>query len=403
MAISQDQFRAIISGRRRDARARVARPLLRLASLGYGTAVRTRNALYDLNVLQVHRVDAAVFCVGNLTTGGTGKTPFVAWLVKYLQGKGLRVAILTRGYKSNVRATHASPLPDHADEPAELAAACPGAPIIVNPDRVAGAEEAITMCETANGRTGERANAGTSPIPRFAHSPIPASDQRSSSGDGPLVLVMDDGFQHRRLARNLDILTIDATEPFGYGRLLPAGLLREPLGGLRRAHAVVLTRCDQVAAEALGRIESTIRNINPSLVIARSSHAPSAVRRADGSESGPAELKNKATFAFCGIGNPDGFLRTLESCGCRIVGKRILDDHQAYSDALLADLHAQAKASGAELLLTTQKDWTKIRPLNLPSPPPALAYLVIELGLAGGAETLTALIDGTLAGRMASR
>ena len=359
----------IISGRRRDAGARLARALLRLASLGYGLAVRIRNALYDVGILKARRVDAIVLCVGNLTTGGTGKTPLVAWLARYLQGKGLRVAILTRGYRSKVRATHASPLPDHTDEPAELAAACPGTPIIVNPDRVAGATEAIR-------------------------------------DHGAQVLVMDDGFQHRRLARDIDIVTIDATEPFGYGRLLPAGLLREPLGALRRAHAVVLTRCDQVSPQTMDGIESTIRKINPNLTFARSAHTPSMVRLADGSQLAPGGLKGKKVFAFCGIGNPDGFIRTVESCGCRIVGKCILNDHQAYSDSLLADLHVQAKAGGAELLLTTQKDWTKIKPLigaGLKPAPTTLAYLVIELALTSGGESLTALIDRASAGRIATR
>jgi tetraacyldisaccharide 4'-kinase len=369
MAISQDQFRMIISGRRRDAGASVARALLRLASLGYGLAVRIRNAMYDAGILKAHRVDALVICVGNLTTGGTGKTPLVAWLTRHLQAKGLRVAILTRGYRSNVRATHASPLPDHADEPAELASACPGTPIIVNPDRVAGAAEAIGK-------------------------------------HGAQVLVMDDGFQHRRLTRDIDIITIDATEPFGYGRLLPAGLLREPLGGLRRAHAVVLTRCDQVSPQAMERIESTVRKVNPNLVFARSAHTPSAVRLADGSQLAPAGLKGKKVFAFCGIGNPDGFLRTVESCGCRIVGKHIFDDHQAYSDAILADLHSEAKSGGAGLLLTTQKDWTKIQPLieaGLKPAPTTLAYLAIELAMTSGGEKLTALLDRASAGRISTR
>jgi tetraacyldisaccharide 4'-kinase len=363
MAISQDQFRMIISGRRRDAGASVARALLRLASLGYGLATQIRNAMYDAGILRAHRVDAVVICVGNLTTGGTGKTPLVAWLTRHLQAKGLRVAILTRGYKSNVKNQTCS------DEPAELTAACPGTPIIVNPDRVAGAAEAIGK-------------------------------------HGAQVLVMDDGFQHRRLARDIDIVTIDASEPFGYGRLLPAGLLREPLDGLRRAHAVVLTRCDQASPQKMDEIESTIRKVNPNLIFARSAHTPSMVRLADGSQLAPAGLKGKKVFAFCGIGNPDGFIRTIESCGCRIVGKHIFDDHQAYTDAILADLHSEARSAGAESLLTTQKDWTKIRALigaGLKPAPTMLGYLTIELAMTSGGEKLTALLDRASAGRIATR
>jgi tetraacyldisaccharide 4'-kinase len=211
---------------------------------------------------------------------------------------------------------------------------------------------------------------------------------------------MDDGFQHRRLARDIDIVTIDASEPFGYGRLLPAGLLREPLGGLRRAHAVVLTRCDQVPPRAMDEIESIIRKVNPSLILARSAHTPSMVRLADGSQLAPAGLKDKKVFAFCGIGNPEGFLRTVESCGCRIVGKHIFDDHQAYSNSLVADLHTEAKSAGAELVLTTQKDWTKISQLSSIPSPPYLSHLSIELQFTSGGEALTALIDRTLADRI---
>jgi tetraacyldisaccharide 4'-kinase len=373
MAISQDQFRVIISGQRMDAMARILRSLLRLMSLGYGMVVRIRNILYDHRILTSHRVDAFVLSVGNLTTGGTGKTPLVAWLAKHLQRKVSRVAVLTRGYKADRQLSTINRQPPQigtvpiwkGDEPAELARACPGVPIIVNPDRVAGAMEAIHNHRTQ-------------------------------------VLVLDDGFQHRRLAHDLDIVTIDATEPFGYGRLLPAGLLREPLTSLHRAHAIVLTRCDQVAPPTLDEIEATVHRIHPSLPIARSIHAPAAVELADGSKLNPSQLKDKKVFAFCGLGNPEGFLRTVESCGCKIVGKRVFDDHQAYSDRILADLHGQAQSSGAELLLTTQKDWTKIKCLPLPNFPPALACLVVELAFISGSESLTVLIDRALAGRISA-
>ena len=392
--------------------------LLGAASLGYRLVVYIRNALYDHHILRTHRVNAIVLSVGNLTTGGTGKTPLVVWLCQTitqnskLKTQNCHVAILTRGYKATTQNSKLK-TQNYSDEPAELVNACPGVPIIVNPDRVAGAAEAIRRGEgflkTEDGRQRtEGRGKRTEPSSIVCH---PSSEIR------PLVLVMDDGFQHRRLARDLDIVTIDATEPFGYGRLLPAGLLREPLTSLRRAHAVVLTRCDQVAPSTLDEIEAAIHRVNPNLPIARSIHAPAAVRFVCSdavrrslecpyghttSEISPAQLRDKTVFAFCGLGNPCGFLRTVESCGCRLVGQRVFNDHQAYTGRILADLHAEAQSKGAELLLTTQKDWTKIKSLNLLSTPPALAYLVVELQFTTGGETLTALIDRTLADRMAA-
>lgn len=305
-----------------------------------------------------------MFCVGNLTTGGTGKTPLVAWLARLVGEEGFRVAILTRGYKARQETTVGGAQPVTAtDEPAELAAACPGVPVIVNPDRAAGAAKAIR-------------------------------------NHGAQVLVMDDGFQHRRLARDLDIVTIDATLPFGYDRLLPAGLLREPIGSLGRAHAAVLTRSDQVSDEDLGQIETRIRQIRPDLVIARSIHAPVGAHGRDGIDVPLEKLRGRKVFALCGLGNPGAFFTTVRACGCVLAGSQAYNDHHAYTDSDLAELCRKAHSEGADLLLTTQKDWTKIAPLNRPSDAPEMAYLAIELQFTSGQDSLNTLIERALGGRM---
>jgi len=336
-------------------RARAARGLLRALSLGYRLAVGLRNRLFDLGWLKAHRTEAVVLCVGNVTTGGTGKTPLVAWLVKRLSGQGLNVAILTRGYKTDKDGV--------ADEPAELASAVPGVPVIVNPDRVAGAGEAIR-------------------------------------NHGAQVLVMDDGFQHRRLARDLDIVAIDATEPFGYGHLLPAGLLREPLTALKRAGAVVITRSDQVPDEQICQIEERIHQVNPDLVFARAAHAVVAARCADGGEIDLDQLKGKKAYAFCGLGNPEAFFRTVQGCGCILAGSQAFNDHHAYTTACLAAIEETARADGAELILTTQKDWTKVTGLFPQTPGLQWAYLAVEMRFTTGDDALTTLIQRTLRGRM---
>ncbi len=362
MPLDQDQFRAIVSGRRRDVWARVARGALWIASLGYRLVVGVRNRLYDLGLLKSHRANVPVVCVGNLTTGGTGKTPLVAWLAKVVGEKGLHTAILTRGYKAETKETPHG-VTTNSDEPAELAQGCPGVPVIVNGDRVAGAAEAV----------------------------------RNHSVQ---VLLMDDGFQHRRLGRDLDIVTIDATVPFGYGRLLPAGLLREPIGSLKRAGAVVLTRSDQVSEEKLSQIESRIRQVRPDLVLARSVHAPVGARQSDGPDIPLEELKGKKVFAFCGLGNPTAFFATVQACGCVLAGSQAFNDHHAYADHDLVDLCDTARSQGAELLLTTQKDWTKIAPLPKPEDVVPMAYLAIALQFTSGRDALIALIERTLAGTM---
>ncbi len=364
--MDQQTYRKLISGQISPWLGIPSRILLTFLSWPYSLVTLFRNWLYAQGWLRVHRVGVPVVCVGNLTTGGTGKTPLVVWLARLMGQKGLRAAILTRGYKARrVCTAHHDTKVGNAhpttDEPAELAASCPGVPVIVNPDRVAGAAEAIR-------------------------------------NHGAQVLLMDDGFQHRRLGRDLDIVAVDATCPFGYGRLLPAGLLREPVSGLTRAHAVVLTRSDQVSEETLRQIETEIRQMNPDLVVARSIHAPVGVRRGDGVEITLEELKGKRVLAFCGLGNPAAFFATVQACGCVLAGSQTYDDHCAYAQHDLAGLCQAARSRGAELLLTTQKDWTKIAPLSRPDEAVPTAYLAVELRFTAGGDPLRALIERTLAG-----
>jgi tetraacyldisaccharide 4'-kinase len=353
--LDQETYRRLISGQVSPFVGIPVRLLLIFLSWPYRLIVQVRNALYDRGLLRIDRVDIPVLCVGNLTTGGTGKTPLVAWLARVLGEREKRVAILTRGYRSEKGVL--------SDEPAELASACPGAAVIVNPDRVAGANEAIGHHDAQ-------------------------------------VAVMDDGFQHRRLGRDLDIIAIDATLPFGHGRLLPAGLLREPATGLRRAQAAVITRSNQVSADRLEEIERQIRAINAELVVARAIHAPVGARGADGGEIGLEALRDKRVFAFCGLGNPGAFFRTIEACGCVLAGSRAFDDHQAYTGSCLAEVYDEARLQGAELVLTTSKDWNKIAPLIGPEPSLATAYLAVELQFTAGQAALTTLIERALGGRM---
>jgi len=352
--LNQQAYRRLISGQSRGIIAAVCRLSLAFLSVLYSIVVRLRNLLYSTGILKSYAVKAIVISVGNITTGGTGKTPLVIWLTKLITQKNVRCAILTRGYKTSTKKLR--------DEPAILTKNCPDAQVFVNPDRLEAARRAV-----------EKFNAQ--------------------------VLVMDDGFQHRRLRRDLDIVTIDATCPFGYGKILPAGLLREQPSALRRAQAAVITRVDQVEPARLRQIENELRSINPRLILARSIHSPVCARGLQGVQIPLSQLRDKRIFAFCGIGNPEAFFRTLEDLGLNLLDSKAFNDHQNYNQRCLNDIYEYARYLDAELILTTDKDWTKIAPASRAREIP-LMYLVVELKLVEGADRLIKLIEETVAGKI---
>jgi tetraacyldisaccharide 4'-kinase len=354
--LDQDAYRKLVSGESGGPGAVLLRFILGIAAHVYRIITGVRNFLFSKEWLKIHRADVPVISIGNITTGGTGKTPLVIRLCNFLQNSGSKCAILTRGYKADE---------NHGDEPAVLAESCPGVQVVVNPNRIAGAVEAIS---------------------RF----------------GAKVLIMDDGFQHRRLGRDLDIVAIDGTVPFGFGKLLPAGLLREPVDSLKRADAAVITRCDQVDEAELTQLEGKLRQVNPQMVIAKSVHAPVCAKSIDNKEINLEELEGKKIFAFCGIGNPDAFLSTVKGLGAELVGSKVFDDHYHYTNECLADIYEQAKSLNAELILTTQKDRVSFSSLATPnaSEDVNFAYLAIELRFICGEDKITQLIKNALAGRI---
>jgi len=368
--LNQDAFRRVISGQTSSFGATLTRFLLEISAKVYSTVIGLRNLLYSKGFLKIHTADVPVISVGNITTGGTGKTPLVIWICKFLQQKEFQCAVLTRGYKAHTQKQ--TPI---ANEPAILTNSCPQAKVIVNPDRTTAATEAIN---------------------KF----------------GAKVIIMDDGFQHRRLNRDLDIVTVDATLPFGYKKLLPAGLLREPIVSLKRADSVILTRCDQTSIDKLNQLEEKLQLINPSMIIARSIHAPICAKSTKAGQISLDELKKKRIFAFCGIGNPDAFFTTIKALGTSLISSRVYDDHHQYTENCLADICREGKKSKADLLLTTQKDWFS-SPLSAiddtSSEQPAtkygipFAYLAIELKFLSGEDKIRNLIEDALAGKIAKK
>jgi tetraacyldisaccharide 4'-kinase len=372
--MNQNSYYKLISGKSQGLLAGLAFISLIAVSKIYNVIIRLRNYFYNKHIFAIHHTDAKVISIGNITAGGTGKTPLVTWLCNEITSdqktktNGYKLAILTRGYKttqSNVLSnTEGSKLrtQNYIDEPAVLAENCHQASIVINPDRVMGASQAIG---------------------KFAAN----------------VLVMDDGFQHRRLARDLDIVTIDATCPFGYERLIPAGLLREPVKSLKRAHAIVLTRCDHVSETQIKQIENKLLGVNPNILIARSIHQAVYIKTIDNRKISLEQFKNKKVFAFCGIGNPEAFITSLKNMGYDIVGSKFFNDHHNYTENCLIDLKKQSQFTRAEVILTTQKDWTKIFWLETAKNMP-LAYAVIEIKFLSGQDKLRYLIEDTLTGKI---
>ena len=339
---------------------------LRIAAAGYGIAVRVRNRLYDHGLKRIRRAGVPVISVGNITAGGTGKTPFVAYLAEFLSGfpSAFRPVILSRGYGKD-------PVSGVDDENEMLRRLLPDVPIVVNPDRVAGAAQAIN-----------RYNAG--------------------------VLILDDGFQHRRLARDLDIVLVDALNPFGAGYLLPRGLLREPLGALARADFIILTNYDLVPFRQAKEIKQRLKTYAPRAGVLFARHLATGVHRLPGTGD-PAvkftckHLKDGHWAAFCGLGNPKGFLLTLCHLGARIGQFDAFPDHHKYTRRELADLLEKAKATGCRGLVTTEKDAVKIeRLLEGQSDLPVLA-LGIEMGVVKRGERLGSRILDTATGKIRRR
>jgi tetraacyldisaccharide 4'-kinase len=310
-------FKRLVDGSQRGIAASATRMALAAIAVPYGAAVRSRNTAYDLGLLPSSGVPVPVISIGNLTLGGTGKTPLVAWAARTLDAAGLRPAIVSRGY--------GAARGEMNDEAAELGLLLPHVPHVADRDRVAAARTAVAA--------------------------------------GARSVVLDDGFQHRRLARDLDIVAVDATDPFGCGRLFPRGLLREPLAGIARADAIVLTRAGLVDDRRRGEIRAAFARAcghRMPEVWAESMHRPVGLRLASGLTLPLEHLRHARAAAFAGIGNPEAFGATLHELGAAPLGLRAFPDHHRYTDEDLDRVAAWGRSLGADLLVTTLKDLVKI-------------------------------------------
>jgi tetraacyldisaccharide 4'-kinase len=304
------------------------RSLLWPFTLPYGAAAHLRARAYRKGILKSRRLDGTVISVGNLTTGGTGKTPMVLWIAERLLAEGKNVGILSRGY-------HGEKIAAASENNPQAAATRAGAKII----RRTGDE--VRLLQT---RLGDRVHFG---VGANRH-----EQGRELVKRGVNWFVLDDGFQHLQLARDVDIVLIDATNPFSGGRLLPAGHLREPRSALARADIIVITRSTYAPA-----IESAIRRDSAAPIFYARPKLNAIHSFADGQFGGAAAPEALAKlFAFCGIGNPAAFLDDLRTWGLKIVGHKFFPDHHRYTDKDDQVILQLASQAGASALICTEKD-----------------------------------------------
>ncbi len=330
----------------RLARRGGALELLRLPSSLYGALVRARRAAYDRGWLESRRAGVPVICAGNLSAGGTGKTPMVAWLVRALAQRGFRPGILSRGYGAAADGRN--------DEALLLERSCPSVPHVQSPDRVAGARELVSR--------------------------------------GVDAIVLDDGFQHRRLARDLDLVLVDATRPWGLPAqggaapvraLLPRGLLREPPSSLARADALVITRSDALAPHALAQLERELHALAPACPILLARHRALRLVDETGAEHALERLRGAEIALASSIGNPQALRRSVEELGARVLAEGRFPDHHRYTREEAAALN-----EGGRTLVTTTKDAVKLAPLGA-----RFLALEVELEIVRDESVLGALLD----------
>ncbi len=323
----KEYYLSILSGQKRGFIASLLKSTLTALTYPYSAVLNTRNILYEIGIFRSIRLPVKVISIGNITTGGTGKTPFVEFMARYLLEKNKKVAILSRGYGGSNSSQENSD--NTNDECLVLRENIKDVPVFVDKDRVSSGEKAI-------------------------------------SDYGVDCLILDDGFQHLRLRRDLDIVVIDSLNPFGGQNLIPGGSLREPLKNLVRADLFIISHCNQSSEQTIESIYTKLNHINPHAPVCESVHSPVHIENmTDGSILEPGWLKEKRIYGLSAIGNPESFASTLKGLGADLTRHRVFCDHHAYTRGEIDDVASEAKTLGADAIVVTQKDIVKIRKMNI--------------------------------------
>ena len=350
---------------------RVLLALLKCLSLVFGLAVAVRYVLYRTGILRRYPLGIQVISIGNVTAGGTGKTPVTEIFARTLAAEGRKVAILSRGYRrkeapwwqrlftqviekplvvSDGRHIHLS-AEVGGDEPYMLAMNLPGVAVVVDRNRVKAGRYAIKRlgCDT---------------------------------------LILDDGFQYQKLKHSVEVVLVDATNPFGNGNLLPRGILREPVRNLSRADIIFLTKCRGDVSE----VKDEIRRYNATAEIVECNHTPRLLRNVWGREEVPLDwLRGKTVCTLSGIASPKGFENSLRHLGARVVWCERYADHHRYDDSEIFYALNRTADMGADALITTEKD--AVRFPRIETVPVPCLYLRIAIEILAGGESFTQIIN----------
>ena len=323
-------------------------PGIILAPMGalYSAITRARLALYRRGALPTHKINSPVISVGNITTGGTGKTPLVEWVARTAESFGRKPCVLTRGYGR--------------EDAGKRVIVSDGERVLA--DAKEGGDEPRLLAETLRGIAAVVSDADRVSAARWA-----AENLKSD------LFILDDGFQHLRLARDLDLVAVDATNPWGGGRLLPAGRLREPLKGLKRADLLILTRAEQAAdVDSLRKQAERLSGGRPVILSRTRTRAvrllDETMMRGNALEVPSHPSPSRPVAAFCAVGNPSAFFAHLRADGFVLNHTRAFPDHYVYKQADVDALAAEAKRLGAGALVTTVKDAVKLRSLDFELP-----------------------------------
>ncbi|MFA6320417.1 MAG: tetraacyldisaccharide 4'-kinase [Candidatus Omnitrophota bacterium] len=329
---------SLMTDKRKGAFYSILKFILYAVSLAYGAAILVRRLFYTVGIFKSEKVPLKIISVGNLTLGGTGKTPFVIWLVDMLDEEfDKKASVLIRGYGW--------------DEQTMLKRKLPDTPIMVGEDRARSAHKAIKLY-------------------------------------GSDTAVLDDGFQHWELSRNIDIVLIDSRNPFGNGFLFPRGVLRETKEALKRASVVVFTKTDKKNAE-LDNVKREIKNINDNIVFLEAVHRPFYVNDLKGRKDRPLEfLKGKRVVLLSSIGDPGYFADTVRSLGADIAEHIIFADHHNYKESDAELIVKRCNERKFDFILTTEKDEVKLRRMSLSFAGYPVMTLAIKMDILSGKELL---------------
>jgi len=352
----KEYYLSILYGQQRGFTAALIKSTLSAFAYPYSVVLNTRDFLYKNSVFKSTRLPVKVISIGNITTGGTGKTPLVEFMAGYLLEKNKKVAILSRGYGGN------NPLQKNNDNVNDecliLKENLREVPVLAGKDRVSNGKKAIREF-------------------------------------GVDCLLLDDGFQHLKLKRDLDIVVIDSLNPFGGENLIPRGSLREPLRNLGRAGLFIISHCNQSKEKTIKSIYTKLNHVNNDAPVCESIHWPVHIENiTDGSILGPEWLKGKRIYGLSAIGNPESFTYTLKELGADLIKHRKFHDHHNYNREEIGDVVYEAKLLGVDAIVVTQKDIVKIRKMDINDF--NILSLKIETQITKGIELYEEAIDRVL-------